>query len=87
MLARRGTYSMVGYGGTLSVASLDMVENERTAIGNLVGSWPDLWEVLQLHAAGRIRLRTETHPLEAINDVLARLRAGDITGRAVIVPG
>jgi D-arabinose 1-dehydrogenase-like Zn-dependent alcohol dehydrogenase len=43
--------------------------------------------VLQLHAAGRIRLRTETHPLEAINDVLERLRAGDITGRAVIVPG
>jgi hypothetical protein len=29
---------MVGYGGTLSVASLDMVGNERTAIGNLVGS-------------------------------------------------
>ena len=87
MLARRGTYSMVDCGGALSVASLDMVENERTAIGNLVGSWPDLWEVLQLHAAGRIRLRTETHPLEAINDVLARLRAGDITGRAVIVPG
>jgi NAD+-dependent secondary alcohol dehydrogenase Adh1 len=87
MLARRETYSLVGYGGTLSVASLDMVENERTAIGNLVGSWPDLWEVLQLHAAGRIRLRTETHPLEAVNDVLDRLRAGDVTARAVIVPG
>ena len=86
MLARGGTYAIVGYGGTVTTPSLDMVGNERTALGSLVGSWPDLWEVLQLHARGRIELRTETHPLEAINDVLERLRAGDVTGRAVIVP-
>jgi NAD+-dependent secondary alcohol dehydrogenase Adh1 len=87
MLGRRGTYSIVGYGGTITVPSLDVVEHEKTAIGSLVGSWPDLWEVLQLHARGRIELRTETHRLEAINDVLDGLRAGEITGRAVIVPG
>jgi NAD+-dependent secondary alcohol dehydrogenase Adh1 len=86
VLARRGTYAIVGYGGTITSPSIDLVEGERTAIGNLVGSWPDLWEVLQLHARGRIELRTETHPLEAINDVLGRLRAGAVTGRAVIVP-
>jgi hypothetical protein len=33
-----------------------------------------------------VTLRTETHPLEAVNDVLDALRAGDITGRAVLVP-
>jgi NAD+-dependent secondary alcohol dehydrogenase Adh1 len=54
--------------------------------GNLVGSWIDLWEVLQLHARGRITLRTETFALEAVNDVLDQLRAGDVTGRAVLVP-
>jgi len=54
--------------------------------GNLVGSWIDLWELLQLHAAGDVKLRTETHPLEAVNDVLDRLREGEITGRAVLVP-
>jgi hypothetical protein len=31
-------------------------------------------------------LKTETHPLEAVNDVLAMLREGEITGRAVLVP-
>ena len=37
-------------------------------------------------AQGDITLRTETHPLEAVNDVLDALRSGDITGRAVLVP-
>jgi NAD+-dependent secondary alcohol dehydrogenase Adh1 len=87
MLARRGTYSIVGYGGTVSTPSVALVVAEQAAVGNLVGSWPDLWEVLQLHAAGRIELRTETHSLDAINEVLDRLRAGEVTGRAVIAHG
>jgi NAD+-dependent secondary alcohol dehydrogenase Adh1 len=64
-----------------------MVTNERSALGNLVGSWTDLWELVQLHAAKRLRLVSATWPLEAMNDVLAKLRAGEITGRAVLVPG
>jgi NAD+-dependent secondary alcohol dehydrogenase Adh1 len=55
-------------------------------VANLVGSWVDLWEVLQLHARGTLTLKTEQHPLEDVNDVLARLREGEITGRAVLVP-
>jgi NAD+-dependent secondary alcohol dehydrogenase Adh1 len=86
MLARLGTYSIVGFGGTLSVPSAAMVGTEQTALANLVGSWTDLWEVMQLHGRGRLTLKTETHPLAAINDVLDRLRAGDITGRAVLTP-
>jgi NAD+-dependent secondary alcohol dehydrogenase Adh1 len=86
MLARRGLYSTVGYGGLISVPSLAMVVAETTIAGNLVGSWIDLWELLQLHGRGDIRLVTETHPLENVNDVLDRLRAGEVTGRAVLVP-
>jgi NAD+-dependent secondary alcohol dehydrogenase Adh1 len=87
MLARFGTYSIVGYGGMLPLSSLALVAGEQTVVGNLVGSWTDLWELVQLHAAGRVQLRTETHPLEAVNEVLERLREGDVTGRAVLVPG
>jgi NAD+-dependent secondary alcohol dehydrogenase Adh1 len=86
VLARRGLYSTVGYGGMINVPSVAMVVGESTIAGNLVGSWIDLWELLQLHASGDVTLRTETHPLEAVNDVLEQLRAGDITGRAVLVP-
>ena len=85
-LARRGFYSTVGYGGMINVPSIAMVVGESTIAGNLVGSWIDLWELLQLHAKGDVTLRTETHPLEAVNDVLAALRDGEVTGRAVLVP-
>jgi NAD+-dependent secondary alcohol dehydrogenase Adh1 len=86
MLARGGTYSVVGYGGTLSLPSLFLIAQEHAVAGTLVGSWTDLWELMQLHGRGRLRLVTETHPLEAVNDVLEQLRGGDVTGRAVLVP-
>jgi NAD+-dependent secondary alcohol dehydrogenase Adh1 len=85
-LARRGLYSTVGYGGMINVPSVALVVGETAIAGNLVGSWIDLWELMQLHAKGGLTLRTETHPLEAVNDVLDRLRAGEVTGRAVLVP-
>jgi NAD+-dependent secondary alcohol dehydrogenase Adh1 len=85
-LARGGTFSVVGYGGEISCQSAALVVGEQSIVGNLVGSWIDLWELVQLHAAGRVRLVTETHPLESVNEVLERLRDGDVTGRAVLVP-
>ncbi|MDX6579769.1 MAG: NAD+-dependent secondary alcohol dehydrogenase Adh1 [Gaiellales bacterium] len=86
ILARGGTYSVIGYGGTISIPSAALVVNEHAVAGNLVGSWVDLWELLQLHVAGKVILKTETHPLDAVNDVLQKLRDGEVTGRAVLVP-
>jgi NAD+-dependent secondary alcohol dehydrogenase Adh1 len=85
MLARGGTYSVIGYGGTISIPSGALVVDEHAVVGNLVGTWIDLWELLQLHAAGKITLTTETHPLDSVNDVLQKLRDGEVTGRAVLV--
>jgi NAD+-dependent secondary alcohol dehydrogenase Adh1 len=87
MLTRGGTLSIIGYGGTLSLPTNALVVNEHAVVANLVGTWIDLWEILQLHAAGRITLKTETHPLEQVNEVLAKLQDGEVTGRAVLVPG
>ena len=86
MLARGGLYSTIGYGGVITVPSVAMVVGETAIAGNLVGSWIDLWELLQLHASGDVKLRTETHPLESVNEVLDALREGEITGRAVLIP-
>jgi len=86
MLARGGAYSIIGYGGTVTLPSVALVVGEHSIVGNLVGTWIDLWELLQLHAAGRLTLRTELHPLDDVNDVLAKLRDGEVTGRAVLVP-
>ena len=87
ILARGGTLSIIGYGGTLSLPTNALVVNEHSVVANLVGTWIDLWEILQLHAAGRITLKTETYALEQVNDVLAKLQDGEVTGRAVLVPG
>src|SRR4029453_15477002 len=43
MLARRGLYSIVGYGGIVSHPSVGFVVGETVIAGNLVGSWIDLW--------------------------------------------
>jgi NAD+-dependent secondary alcohol dehydrogenase Adh1 len=86
MLGRAGSYAVIGYGGNLPLTSMALVVDEKSVVGNLVGSWTDLYELIQLHAAGRVTLRVQTHPLDAINDVLGMLRAGAIVGRAVLVP-
>jgi NAD+-dependent secondary alcohol dehydrogenase Adh1 len=86
MLAKGGTYSIVGFGGMVTVPSGAMVGNEQAIVANLVGTWVDLWEVMQLHARGKLTLKTETHRLEDVNDVLAKLREGEVTGRAVLTP-
>ena len=86
LLARGGTSSIIGYGGTVSIPSIALVVNEQAIVGNLVGTWVDLWEILQLHAAGKVTLKTETHSLDSVNDVLEKLRNGEVTGRAVLVP-
>jgi D-arabinose 1-dehydrogenase-like Zn-dependent alcohol dehydrogenase len=70
----------------ISLPSVAMVVGETAITGNLVGNWIELWEVLQLHGRGELTLRTETHPLDDVNDVLDRLRQGEVTGRAVLVP-
>jgi NAD+-dependent secondary alcohol dehydrogenase Adh1 len=87
MLARAGTFSVIGYGGNLPLTSMGLVVEEKSVVANLVGSWTDLHELIQLHAQGRVKLKVETHPLDAINEVLEKLRSGGILGRAVLVPG
>jgi NAD+-dependent secondary alcohol dehydrogenase Adh1 len=86
MLAKQGTFTLIGFGGTITIPSVALVSQEQALTANLVGSWTDHREVLQLHAQGRITLKTETHPLEEVNEVLGRLREGEITGRAVLTP-
>jgi NAD+-dependent secondary alcohol dehydrogenase Adh1 len=86
LLAPQGLLSLVGYGGTIHTPSVGLIAAEQTIAGNLVGTWIDLWELLQLHVRGDVVLKTETHPLEAVNDVLDKLREGEVTGRAVLIP-
>jgi NAD+-dependent secondary alcohol dehydrogenase Adh1 len=46
-----GTYLIVGYGGELQVLTMLLILKEATIIGNLVGSYGDLSELIALAAA------------------------------------
>jgi NAD+-dependent secondary alcohol dehydrogenase Adh1 len=86
MTARAGSYFVIGYGGTLQVPTLDIISTERNIIGNIVGTYNDLAELMALAEAGRVTLHTKIYPLDAAPDALADLDAGRVRGRAILVP-
>jgi NAD+-dependent secondary alcohol dehydrogenase Adh1 len=86
MLAAGGSYYVVGYGDTLTVPTIQMVLTETSYIGNLVGSYIDLVELIALAAQGKVTSRNTTYPLDAVNDVLDDLKGGRLQGRGILVP-
>jgi NAD+-dependent secondary alcohol dehydrogenase Adh1 len=81
-----GSYFVIGYGGTVQVPTLDIISTERNIIGNIVGTYNDLAELMALAEGGRVTLHTRTHPLDAAADAFADLDAGRVRGRVILVP-
>ncbi|OLZ61696.1 NAD(P)-dependent alcohol dehydrogenase [Amycolatopsis keratiniphila] len=86
MLRRAGDYHVVGYGENIDVPTIDVISTEINLIGNLVGSYTDLCELMVLAAQGRVKLHTARYPLEEFQTALDDLDAGRIRGRAILVP-
>jgi NAD+-dependent secondary alcohol dehydrogenase Adh1 len=86
MLRRAGDYHVVGYGENIDVPTIDIISTEINFIGNLVGSYNDLCELMVLAAQGRVRLHTTKYPLDRFQDALDDLDAGRIRGRAILTP-
>jgi NAD+-dependent secondary alcohol dehydrogenase Adh1 len=86
MLARRGLYMAVGYGGGLDVPLVDVVANEVTIAGSLIGTHEELFELAALAERGLVKVTSRTYPLDDIGGAMDDLRQGRIQGRAVIVP-
>jgi NAD+-dependent secondary alcohol dehydrogenase Adh1 len=81
-----GSYFVIGYGGTLTIPTLDIISTERNIIGNIVGTYNDLAELMVLAQSGKVTLHTRTYPLEAAQEALHDLDAGEVRGRAILVP-
>ncbi|GGX73244.1 NAD(P)-dependent alcohol dehydrogenase [Streptomyces minutiscleroticus] len=86
MLRRAGDYHVVGYGENIDVPTIDIISSEINFIGNLVGSYNDLRELMTLAAQGRVRLHTTKYPLDRFQDAVDDLDAGRVRGRAILVP-
>ncbi len=81
-----GSYYVIGYGGTLTIPTLDVISTERNIVGNIVGTYNELAELMVLAEAGKVTLHTRTYPLDAAVEALHDLDAGQVRGRAILVP-
>lgn len=85
MLRRGGTCSLVGLPpGEFPTPIFEVVLKRLTVRGSIVGTRLDLQEALRFAAEGKVRAQVEVHPLEAINEILARLERGEVNGRVVL---
>jgi NAD+-dependent secondary alcohol dehydrogenase Adh1 len=85
-LRRNGSYYVIGYGGSLNVPTIDIISTEINFIGNLVGSYNDLAELMVLAARGKVTLHTTTYALSDFAKALDDLDRGAVRGRAILVP-
>ncbi|MFI5683049.1 NAD(P)-dependent alcohol dehydrogenase [Streptomyces sp. NPDC051636] len=85
-LRRNGNYYVIGYGGHLNVPTIDVISTEINFIGNLVGSYNDLSELMVLAARGKVTLHTQRYPLASFQQALDDLDAGAVRGRAILIP-
>ena len=81
-----GAYYIVGYGGEIRISALDMITTEKRIIGNLVGNYAELVELMELANKGKVHLATKYYKLSEANQALHDLNAGKVKGRAVLIP-
>ena len=86
MLRRAGSYFVIGYGGAVNIPTIDIISTEINVIGNLVGTYNDLAELMVLAQTGKVTLHTKTYPLASALDAFGDLDAGNVRGRAILVP-
>jgi NAD+-dependent secondary alcohol dehydrogenase Adh1 len=86
MVQDGGFYYVIGYGENINVPTIDIISREISFIGNLVGTYVDLQDLMTLTAQGKVKLHTSQYPLDAINDAMNDLDNGRLQGRGILVP-
>ena len=87
LLRPRGSHYVIGYGGAIQRDTIDIISREINVVGNLVGTYNDLVELMDLNAAGQVELRTKEYPLDATIDAMHDLDNGKLVGtRGILVP-
>lgn len=85
-LRNRGSYFSIGYGGAVNVDTIEIISREINVVGNLVGTYLDLVELMTLTAQGQVTLHTQTYDLENAVQAMHDLDIGQLVGRGILVP-
>ncbi|URD59889.1 alcohol dehydrogenase AdhP [Sphingomonas sp. KRR8] len=87
IVRRRGTVALVGLPpGDFPTPIFPVVLKRITVRGSIVGTRQDLAEAIAFAVEGKVKANVTVEPLEAVNDVFARMAAGQIEGRVVLRP-
>ena len=87
IVRRHGTVVLVGLPpGDFPTPIFPVVLKRITIRGSIVGTRQDLSEAIAFAAQGKVKANVAVEPLEAINDIFARMKAGKIEGRIVLKP-
>ncbi|MBA0052610.1 NAD(P)-dependent alcohol dehydrogenase [Streptomyces sp. AJS327] len=86
LLRNRGHYYTIGYGGEVRLPTLDLISREINVIGNLVGTYNDLVELMTLVAQRQVSLHTRVYPLDEVQRAIDDLDSGRLVGRGILVP-
>ena len=70
--------------GDFPISIFDVVLNGTTIRGSIVGTRLDMKESLEFASAGKVKAIVKAEPLESINNIFDRMRAGRIEGRIVV---
>jgi propanol-preferring alcohol dehydrogenase len=87
VLNKNGAIVVVGlFGKEIRTPLFQTVIQEYQIYGSLWGNYNELREVIELAKKGKIKHQIRKFPLSRVNEAIDLLRAGNIEGRAVIIP-
>jgi D-arabinose 1-dehydrogenase-like Zn-dependent alcohol dehydrogenase len=72
-------------GEPIQTDPVQMLFKQTSIVGSAHNDPADLVDVLKLTAAGKVKPTVESHRLDDVNSVLARLVAGKVRHRAVVM--
>lgn len=86
LCAAGGDHHIIGYGGHIHEPAQALVNGEFSFVGNIVGRYAELQELVALVEQGDVDLHTSHYDLDEVNVVAQQLERREIDGRAVITP-
>jgi len=79
---KRGGVVLMAVLGSASI----VFPEEYSVVTSAIGTRSDMMETLKIAAMGKVRVKSKSFPLSDATEILGRLKRGEITGRAVLVP-
>ena len=82
--------SIVKHGGVVLMGVLGNVNiifpEEISIVSSVIGSRHDMREALKIASMGNVKVKWTAYKLREANDILLKLKQGQIVGRAILVP-